>query len=171
MEIFLQSPRLILRKLTKVDLPVLRSILQDPLVMYAWEHAFTDEQISQWIDKNLQRYASDGFSYMVASHKESGQLVGLIGLLMEDVDDSKQVGIAYILKRDQWGKGYATEGARTCLEYAFRQLHASKVVALIRPNNLPSRAVAERLGMEIEGEIVRYYRGQNMPHLVYSVTK
>ena len=67
--------------------------------------------------------------------------------------------------------GYATEGARASLACAFERLGAERVIAVIRPENSASRGVAERLGMEIEGRFIRHYRGKEMPHLIYAISK
>lgn len=49
-------------------------ILQDPLVMYAWEHAFTDAEIRGWIETNQARYQKDGCGYWAAQASETGQV-------------------------------------------------------------------------------------------------
>ena len=72
-----------------------------------------------------------------------------------------------MLRREEWGKGYATEGAKAMLDYAFRELGKTEIVADIRPENLASRRVAERLGMQICGECVKCFDGKEMPHLIY----
>ena len=59
MKQILQTRRLTLRELTIEDVGALRPILQDPLVMYAWEHAFTDAEIRAWIVTNQARYQGD----------------------------------------------------------------------------------------------------------------
>ena len=67
--------------------------------------------------------------------------------------------------------GYATEGARASLAYAFERLGAERVIAEIRPENEASRHVAERLGMKTAGSFIKHYRGKEMPHLIYAVSK
>ena len=65
------------------------------------------------------------------------------------------------------GHGYATEAAAACIDYAFRTLGTTKVISLIRPENLPSCRVAERNGMKIERTIIHF----GLPQLVYAVSK
>ena len=67
MKLILQTRRLTLRELEKEDVGALRLILQDPLVMYAWEHAFTDAEIRGWIETNQARYQKDGCGYWAAT--------------------------------------------------------------------------------------------------------
>lgn len=168
MEWIIESERLLLRKITKADFSDLKHILQDIETMYAWEHAFSDDEVSEWIDKNLARYESDGFSYLAAIHRATGQLVGVMGPLIETVEGIRHMGVAYILDKQYWGQGYATEGARACMEYAFHTLNATEVIAEIRPENLPSQRVAQRLGMNVTGQFIKHYNGKDMLHLIYS---
>ena len=58
------------------DFEALCKILQDIHVMYAWEHAFSDEEVCQWIDENILRYERDGYSYWAVIEKASGDLIG-----------------------------------------------------------------------------------------------
>lgn len=171
MQWILESERLGFRKICKDDFDSLCAILQDIEVMYAWEHTFTDDEVLEWIDKNFKRYENEGFSYFAAIEKNMNEFVGVIGPLIEEIDDISYIGIAYIVDKKFWGKGYALEGAKACVNYAFSKLNTYKVIAQIRPNNFQSRKVAERLGMKIEGEYIKHYKGSDMPHLIYSLTK
>ncbi|WP_371363895.1 Acetyltransferase [Sporomusa rhizae] len=171
MDWILQSTRLGFREIVEHDFNDLCAILQNIEVMYAWEHAFSDVEVREWIAKNLDRYANEGFSFFAAIEKNTQELVGVIGPLLETVDGVSYIGIGYIVNKNFWGKGYALEGANACMQFAFEALHAEKVIAQIRPGNLRSRKVAEKLGMKIEGEFTKQYRGVNMPHLIYSMER
>ncbi len=171
MNYFLETERLVLRKITEGDFEMLCGILQDIDVMYAWEHAFSDLEVRDWINKNLQRYASDGFSYFMAIDKTTNIFVGVMGPLIEKIDEQPCIGVAYILNKSCWGKGYAKEGVKACIEYAFNELGANKVIAQIRPENLASRHVAESVGMKIEGEYIKTYQGKEMLHYIYGCEK
>ncbi|MGE7837288.1 GNAT family N-acetyltransferase [Viridibacillus arvi] len=168
MEWILQSDRLGFRKITKGDFNNLCAFLQDIEVMYAWDHAFSDEEVKEWIDKNLKRYKQDGFSYFAAIEKETGKFIGVIGPMIDSIEGVSYIEIAYILDKVFWGKGYAIEGAEACMKYAFNELKAEKVIAQIRPDNLASCKVAEKIGMKIEGEFMKHYRGRDILHLIYS---
>jgi RimJ/RimL family protein N-acetyltransferase len=86
--------------------------------------------------------------------------------LLQDVDGAQHVEVGYLFKSSHWHNGYATEAARACKEYAFATLGVSSVISLIRPVNLPSRAVAERNGMKIDKTTT--FRGYET--LVYRVS-
>lgn len=164
-----ETERLSFRKIKKEDFDELCLILKDSEVMYAWEHAFTDDEVLAWIEKNLSRYGNEGYSYFAVILKETGKLIGLMGPLVEEIEGSKYTGIAYIFNKDYWHKGYALEGAKATLAYAFKVLKADYVIAEIRPENKASRRLAESLNMQIEGEFIKKYKGKEMVHLIYSI--
>lgn len=166
--IIIETNRLCLRKIQIDDYNAICTILQDINVMYAWEHAFSDKEVSEWIDENIMRYDRDGYSYWAVIEKDTNQLIGVTGLISEQVADEKYVGIGYIYNKSSWKFGYALEGASACVKYAFETLHIDEVSAQIRPNNLSSRKVAEKLGMTIKKEFVKNYKGKEMKHLLYS---
>ncbi len=144
----IETARLGLRRLDNDAFEALLPILGDPEVMYAWEHGFSDDEIRTWIDKNKERYARDGFSFFAAIDKATGRLIGTIGPLMEDIDGVRIPGVAYIIGKQYWGQGYAPEGAAACIRYAFSKLGADRVIASIRPDNVASLRVAEKLKMK-----------------------
>ena len=170
-DIVLQTLRLYLRKIRMADRPAIGSILQDAEVMYAWEHAFSDDEVTDWMEQNLMRYDRDGYSYWAVMEKSTGDLVGLCGLLAEKAGEESDLGIGYIFGKKYWHRGYAQESASACVDYAFRTLGAGHVTAQIRPNNLPSVKVAERLGMTVRSQFVKRYRGKDMIHLIYYLEK
>lgn len=167
----IETERLVMRKITAADFEAVSRILGDAEVMYAWEHGFSEAEARRWLGENISRYESDGFSYLAAVEKTSGEIIGFIGPLIETIEGRRHIGVAYILKKERWGGGYAAEGARASLAYAFERLGAERVIAEIRPENDASRRVAERMGMEIEGRFIKHYHGKEMPHLIYAISK
>lgn len=165
--IICQTARLILRQLVEEDFPACAAILQDIRVMYAWEHAFSDDEVQEWIAENRRRYLRDGYSYWAVIERERGRQIGLCGLLAEEAGDERLLGLGYIFNHDYWHQGYAEEAARACISYAGDVLAAAEITAQIRPENTASRQLAERLGMSIGGQFIRHYRGKEMPHLIY----
>lgn len=169
MDIVLSSERLIFKRITEEDFQDLCEILKDPEVMYAWEHNFTDEDVHAWINKRCTLYNLVGYDYFLAIDKITNEVVGQIGLLDESVNGEHFAGIGYILKKKFLNKGFATEGAKAMIDYAFNVLGKEKVIATIRPENIASCKVAERLGMKKESEFVKFYNGKDMLHVVYCI--
>ena len=99
--------------------------------------------------------------------KFTREMIGDCGLTIQKVDGEDLLEIGYHLRRDQWGRGLATEAARACRNYAFARGDASFVISLIRPENIPSCRVAERNGMTIWKQTIHAH----MTHLVYRISR
>ncbi len=162
-----ETQRLFFRKMKKNDFPLLCGILQDAEVMYAWGHAFSAEEVHDWIERNIARYHDSGCGYWLAFEKNSGECIGQLGVVPEKIYDVAHSGVGWILSREHWHKGYATEGGAACIDFAFRALNAPRVVAAIRPENAASIRVAERIGMRAQGKFDKAYNNQVMPHILY----
>lgn len=165
----LETNRLYLREMEQSDFDSLCKILKDPKTMYAYEHGFSDEEVQDWLDKQKKRYREDGFGLWAVIEKESNQMIGQCGLTFQDFDGREVLEVGYLFQRAYWHKGFATEAAIACKEYAFEHLHAKEVYSIIRDSNIASQNVAVRNGMQICGKFTKHYYGMDMPHLVYSV--
>jgi RimJ/RimL family protein N-acetyltransferase len=91
-----------------------------------------------------------GFGMWGVFEKDTQRLAGRVGFHEPDGWPSFELG--WTIGREFQGKGYATEAARRCLEYAFDDMGRDHVISLIDPENTASIRVAERLGETIEGE-------------------
>lgn len=166
----IETERLILRKMDNGDYSALCKILQDEDVMYAYEHAFSDDEVDEWLKKQFVRYETDGIGLWAVVLKENGEVIGQCGLTKQLWWGENIVEVGYLFKKDFWHKGYATEAAVACKDYAFNRLGEKRVYSIIRDLNLPSRRVALRNGMKVCGVQVKHYYGIDMPHLIYCVS-
>ena len=169
--VFLKTERLTLRYITQDDFKELKAILQDKEVMYAWEYDFTDKDVQEWIDRNLELYKIYNLGFFIALENLSGNIIGQAALKPDTIENNQYYEIGYILKKEYWHKGYATEAAKALKNYAFNTLHLNEVIFEIRSNNMPSRKVAENLNAKICGEIIKNVRNKKMPHLVYKLIR
>lgn len=167
----LETERLYLRELTQDDLPGLKRILQDEKTMYAYNGAFSDEEVQQWLDRQLERYRKYGFGLWAVVLKENDRMIGQCGLTMQPWHNEEVLEIGYLFEREFWHKGYALESAAACKEYAFNKLGASEVCSIIRDTNQASQNVALRNGMKIKDTWVKHYRGEDMKHFRFVVKK
>jgi len=165
----IETERLYLREMVQSDYFSLCKILQDKDVMYAYEGAFSDDETQEWLDKQIQRYKSHGFGLWAVILKENSEMIGQCGLTMQDYDGNQVLEVGYLFQKAFWHKGYATEAANACKEYAFDKLNTDEVYSIIRDTNIPSQNVAKRNGMGVRGAFNKHYRNVNMPHLVFSV--
>ena len=165
----LETERLRLRELTWADYDGLCLMLRDAETMYAYEHAFSEAEAREWLQRQFDRYAEYGFGLWAVILKETGELIGQCGLTMQDGGNFRRVlEVGYIFNRAYWHRGYATEAARACRDYAFNKLGAKEVFSIIRDGNAASVNVALRNGMEPRGRLVKHYYGIDMPHTLYS---
>lgn len=153
------------------DYEALCRILKDDEAMYAYEGAFSDQEVQEWLDRQRERYENDGFGLWAVIRKDSGQMIGQCGITMQDYREGQVMEVGYLFEKEYWGQGYATEAAVACREYAFNELNAEEVYSIIRDTNIPSQKVALRNGMDCRDTIIKQYRGFMLPHLIYSIKR
>jgi len=100
-------------------------------------------QIGHWYLK--------GFGQFAVVERTSGDFVGRIGPWHPEGWPDFEIGWA--LRRKYWGRGYATEAAKTCVTYSFEKLGKAHLISLIDPDNVRSIHVAERIGERLEGTV------------------
>ena len=160
----LETGRLRLREFVPEDADALAAVLGDPIAMQHYPAAFDRQGIEAWIARNIERYQQNGYSLWAMLLKDSGELIGDCGCALQEVEGRNEIEVGYHVRRDLWGNGYATEAARACMEYAFARLGASRVISMIRPENVQSIRVAEKNGLTCEKII--FWRGYE--HCIYA---
>jgi ribosomal-protein-alanine N-acetyltransferase len=165
--VLLETERLLLRRLTLDDADAIFAVIGDRIAMQYFPHGYTREDATKWVERNLRRYDENGYGMFAVVLRNSGEVIGDCGLAQQLVEGLSMLEVGYHLQRCHWGHGYATEAARACMDYAFHKLGAEKVISLIRPENLPSRRVAERNGMQVERQVTF----EELPHLMYAITR
>jgi len=106
-----------------------------------------------------------GYGYFAVEEKASGKFIGRIGYTNPDGWPGLELG--WTLLPEFQGKGYATEGARFLLDYAFNEMDRDHVISVIHPDNERSIAVAARLGEQLEGET----EIAGMPALIFGIDR
>lgn len=171
-KIILETERLILRELNHNDYDGLSLILQDEKTMYAYEHAFSDEEVLKWLNRQIERYNKDGFSLWAVILKENNKFIGQCGLTIQKINKNTEVvEIGYLFNRNYWKKGYAIESAKACKDYAFNILNINEVYSIIRDNNIYSQNVAIKNGMKKIGTTIKFYHNIDMLHYIYCAYK
>jgi RimJ/RimL family protein N-acetyltransferase len=162
-----ESPRLRFRELAVADLDFVAAMLADPEVMRYYPKRYTREEAAAWIQRQRDRYERDGHGLWLVSDRTSGEPRGQVGLVMQDVDGRREAEVGYLVHRPFWRQGLATEAACATRDWAFATLGWPRVISLIRPENQPSRGVAEKLGMAVEKRALH----AGIEHLVYAVPR
>lgn len=167
----IETKRLILREMTQSDYNDLCKILQDKDVMYAYEGPFSNDEVKNWLTNQINRQRDKGLGLNAVLLKETGEMIGQCGLTLQEWKEQTLLEIGYLFQKAYWHKGYATEAAIACKEYAFNVLNADSVCSIIRDTNIASQKVAVRNGMSVIDSWTKHYRNVDMPHFLYSVEK
>jgi RimJ/RimL family protein N-acetyltransferase len=149
-EVRLETPRLLLRWFREEDFPAYVEIATDPEVMKFIGGVQTQFDAWKAMSSHIGHWYFRGYGVFAVEEKHTGKMIGRIGLMNPPGWPGFELG--WTLRRTSWGKGYATEGARRVLEYAFTEMDRDHVISCIAPDNINSAQVAGRLGETIEGE-------------------
>ena len=163
----LQTQRLYLRKFTAEDLPLLYQMLSDPITMHFYPKVENKEGSQKWLNGILKNYEKVGFSFWAAHLKKTEEFVGQVGPLRQEIDGNWEIEIGYMFNRKHWRNGYATESAKTCRDYAFRELNANRVMSMIRPENIASSGVARNNNMQV----LKTVEWHNLKHDIWCITR
>jgi RimJ/RimL family protein N-acetyltransferase len=163
--IILETERLSLREITEDDLDDLLEIWGDPETMRFFPRTLDSQAMREWIERNQRRYEQYGHGLWATTMRSERKLVGDCGLVIQEVEGIEELEVGYHFNRKYWGRGFATEAARACMDYAFERLGRRRVISLIRPENMPSRRVAERNGLRVEKEVLWH----GYLHYVYAI--
>lgn len=152
----IRTMRLRLTRLDATWLDALAAMLADPVVMTYFPRPMTRPESEYWLRRNTERYELHGTAlFAVLREDRTGStFLGDCGLVVRQLGGRLHLELGYHFAAPAWGQGYATEAARACLTLGFRHTPATEIIALIRPENLPSRRVAQRLGMRVRGAVL-----------------
>jgi len=172
MTVILETQRLLLRHLTLDDLDELYALYSDPEIReYFPDGVLSLEETREELEWHMHGHPDNNKLGLWATiHKETGKFIGRCGLLPWEIEGRLEVEIAYLLDKNFWHQGLATEAASGILRYAFQTLNLSRLICLIDPENVPSQKVAERIGMTLERR-VDGIDGDNFPTLIYSISR
>jgi RimJ/RimL family protein N-acetyltransferase len=163
-----ETERMVLRPFVADDADVVHGIFSDPVAMrYSITGVRNHAATAAWLKRAIAVFDEHGYGFWAAILKETGAYVGHAGLLPQEVEGRREVEIAYWFLRSHWDRGLATEAARACRDYGFRELDRRRLISLIVPENVASRRVAEKVGMRLEREAV--WKDTRM--LVYALTR
>jgi RimJ/RimL family protein N-acetyltransferase len=149
----LETDRLLLRQFRPADHEPYAAMCADAEVMRYLGTGVALSAADAWRSMAgiLGHWALLGYGMFALEVKDSGAFAGRVGFINPPGWPGFELG--WGLPREHWGKGYAVESARACLDHAFRTLKRDRVLSLIRPGNQRSIRVAERLGQQLAGEV------------------
>lgn len=139
----LETGRLVLRPLGLAELDDFVSLHDDPEVT-RFVTRFQGREAEERLRASERDWTERGFGMFAVRERESSRFLGRTGLKHWPQFDEIEIG--WILRRDAWGHGYATEAAGACVEWGFSSFDFPYLTAMIQPENEASVRVADRLG-------------------------
>ena len=171
----LKTERLLLRQWRNEDMPEFAELNADPEVMEFYPELLSLQESNAGVEKFKSLISINGWGFWAVESVPDRSFIGLVGLHRPTykLPFGPCVEIGWRLARAYWKKGYATEAAGACLDFAFDRLDLSEVYAFTSVANMKSRAVMERLNMlNIEANFDHPIMPHNSPlreHVVYKI--
>ena len=166
MNALFQSKRLLFRRFTLDDAQLLIDLNSDPEVTrYVHEPPTTQENVSEILRNIIFPQYERGLGRWAVFLKYSEEFIGWSGL--KYVAHNAAIDLGYRFKKEYWGKGFATEAALTCINYAFAHLEVNNIIAKAHRDNIASLKVMQKCGMHFLGEAIE----EGCPVKLYELTK
>ena len=171
----IKTGRLGLRSWYYPDLAVFTEMNCNPDVMRHFPKLMSVEETKNLYRRLLQHQAEFGYCFFAADILETGEFIGFVGLMNTRIEShfTPCIEIGWRLTPSAWGKGYATEGAKGCLKWAFENLDAEKIYAYTPQSNLPSQRVMQKIGMSAAGTFLHpLLQGHRLEeHVLYVIER
>ncbi len=146
----LRTERLLLRPWRDSDLPAWTAMNADPEVRRYFGDVLSEAQALGEAERVRKVFDQRGWGWWALEVPGEFDFAGFVGVTWREnppMPWTPAFEAGWRLRRESWGKGYATESAQAALQFAFERLAAPEVVAITAPSNAPSRKVMERIGM------------------------
>ncbi len=171
---FLKTIRLILRDFQSDDFEDFYATTNDPQYRQFYSERETGRDFwRELFDRILAgAEAAERSSYQLAVCLSKGELIGTCGVRIEDTEHQR-ASFGCAIARGYWGKGYAFEASQGVIEFGFTSLPIHRIYAETISENTRARALAERLGMRMEGQLRhhKFFRGRWWDTVIYAILK
>lgn len=174
--IHIETSRLQLRDWKDTDIKPFSRLNADENVMRYFPKTLSTEETNVFYQSIIAEFKECGFGLYAVEVKETKEFIGFIGFHRAtfEADFTRCVEIGWRLKKEAWGKGYATEGAAACLHYGFNELGLSDIYSFTADVNTPSKNVMRKIGMSFNKYFQHPKVEINSPlnkHVLYHVEK
>ncbi|MDO6448413.1 GNAT family protein [Oceanobacillus profundus] len=170
----IETERLILRKITKPDVPDMYAYCSDPEVtrFVTWNPHQSLADTEAFVEFILNNYKKKSLAPWGMEYKKTGKIIGTVDLASWN-PTHQSAEIAYCIHQDYWGCGLTTEAAKSVIAFGFSNMDLIRIQARCFVANIGSERVMEKLGMTFEG-IVRkgmLVKGKHEDLKLYSILK
>ena len=148
------SERLGFRNWNLTDIDKMYEINSDEKVMEFFPSIQTKEQTTEFVERMKKQYEEKGFCYFAVEILGDNQFIGFIGLSEQTykAEFTPCIDIGWRINSNEWNKGFATEGAKKCLEYAFKELKLENVYSIAPKINTKSEHIMKKIGLKKQYE-------------------
>ncbi len=154
MKVLFETDRLIAREFLPTDAPLLMKLNDDKkVIQYTGDKAFVNEkQALSTIERNIiqRQYEQYGYGRWAVHLQSNGLFIGWCGFRKDP--ETCEVDLGFRYHKRFWNKGFATEMAQACLDYARENMQEKSIVGRVAKENLASIRVLEKIGMQLESE-------------------
>jgi RimJ/RimL family protein N-acetyltransferase len=160
----IETERLVLRRPRAEDADAYYPQWQDADAVQFVGGVKTREEVNEMVERLLRHWEWYEIGEFTVERREDGEILGRVGLQLWDPRDwtngkrarlsgDVETELGWKLAREHWGKGYATEAAAACRDWALGGLELKRLISLIALENTASVRVAERIGESFEREV------------------
>lgn len=144
-----ETERLFVRRLTNDDVPAMMAIYADrETVRFVGDsEPINLEDCTKWIDVTDRNFERRGYGMVGLESKDSHEIVGCAGIVHPD--QQLEAEVKYAFRKDQWGKGLATEAIRGLVEWGRQTHNLKELIATVAPGNIPSQNVLSKVGFTL----------------------
>lgn len=172
---YFESQRLKFRDWQEIDLEKFKIINKDKEVMKFYPSILSDVETEKFYEAIQEEFKQYGYGLFAVEDKEHGKFVGFIGFHWARFDSefTPCIEIGWRLDKNEWGKGYATEGAKACLNYGFESLGFDRIFSFTSKINVRSEKVMKKIGLIKLSEFnhPKLDKGSNLlRHVLYYMT-
>ncbi len=162
--IILNTERLLLRHLEPRDLEPLYALYRDPEIRKYYPNGTqTYEETKEELEWFLQsRDPHSKLGLWATVERNTGEFLGRCGLLPWHIQGADEVELAFMIKKERWREGLATEAAHGIIRHAHEVLYLRRLVCLVMPGNAASAGVAEKVGMLHERDFTDEFGSSNL---------
>jgi RimJ/RimL family protein N-acetyltransferase len=148
------SARLGFRNWDFADIDKMHEINSDEKVMEFFPYIPTKEQTAEFVKRMKKQFEGKGFCYFAVDKLEDNEFIGFIGLSEQTykADFTPCIDIGWRIKSSEWNKGFASEGAKKCLDYALNDLKLEKVYSIAPKINTKSEHIMIKIGLKKQYE-------------------
>lgn len=174
--IYIETPRLRLRDWKEADFEPFSRMNADEEVMKFFPKTLSKEESDAFAKAIISEIKEFGFGLYAVETKETNEFIGFIGFHRAtfEADFTPCIEIGWRLKKEVWGRGHATEGAKACLQYGFEELDFGEIFSFTAAINEPSKHVMRKIGLQFVKKFDHPRVDQDSPllqHVLYRIRK